>query len=352
MSVTLVSVVISNKNGAQWLPKCFASIRQQTIFNQLEVIMADNCSVDGSSDLARRELADFPRAKVLNNPKDMGIAGGQNAGAAAATGKYLFFLNNDAWLEPDCLEILVREFEAQGAAAASPLELSYDEQSMDDRSKKRIDASGIDWFGLPTRYHSARPEAETVFFLNGCGFIVDAALFRQVGGFDTDYFLNAEETDLSWRLWIAGGKITGVPSAKLHHRGAAGVNPAGDTKVVEARTSDTKRYLSNRNGILTLLKNSQHVLLLLLIPHLLLLMAESVMSLILVRRWSHVRRAYLSAIVDAFRMMPHVLKWRRVIGGFRRRSDIWMLRYLCLRPSRWDEIERFVAFGVLKVDKR
>ncbi len=345
MSVPLVSVVISNKNGAEWLPKCFASLRQQTLFNNLEVVVADNCSVDGSPDLARRELADFPHAKVIDNARDGGIAGGQNAGAAAARGKLILFLNNDTWLEPDCLEQLVREFKAQGADAASPLGMDYD-----DNTFQSLGGTGLDLFGMPT----GRPPAHTsdCFTVTGCGFLVDADLFHRLDGFDEEYFLNCEETDLSWRILLAGGKIIGVPAARLHHRGAAGVNPAGQTKVIESRTSDTKRYLSNRNWILSLLKNSQHVFLLLLIPHLLMLIAEAVASLVLIRRWSHVRRAYLEAIADAFRMMPHVRMWRRKIAGFRVRSDFWMLRFLRLQPSRWEEVKRLFTVGVPKVDKR
>lgn len=345
MSAPLISVVISNKNGSQWLPKCFASLRQQTIFDQMEIVMADNCSTDGSPELARQELAGFPRAKVLNNPRDGGIAGGQNAGAAAATGKLLFFLNNDTWLEPDCLNQLVRELNAQGAAAASPLGMDYD-----DNTFQSIGSSGIDWLGLPT----GQPPTplQECFTVTGCGFLVEAELFHRLGGFDEDYYLNVEETDLSWRIWIAGGKIIGVPAARLHHRGAAGVNPAGQTKMVESRTSDTKRYLSNRNWILSLMKNSQHLFLLLLIPHLLLLLLEAAASLVLIRRWSHVRRAYLAAIVDAFRRLSQVRQWRRKIRAFRQRGDFWMLRFLRLKPSRWEEVRRLFTVGTPKVDPR
>ena len=101
-----------------------------------------------------------------------------------------------------------------------------------------------------------------------------------------------------------------------------------------------------------MLKNSQHIFLLLLIPHLLMLIAEAVVSLVLIRRWSHVRRAYLEAIADAFRMMPHVRMWRRKIAGFRVRSDFWMLRFLRLQPSRWEEVKRLFIVGVPRVDKR
>ena len=69
------------------------------------------------------------------------------------------------------------------------------------------------------------------------------------------------------------------PSAKLHHRGAAQVNPAGGGATVEFRTSDTKRFYANRNGLLVLLKNAQHLLLLLVPLQLGLLAIEALAGL-------------------------------------------------------------------------
>jgi hypothetical protein len=143
-----------------------------------------------------------------------------------------------------------------------------------------------------------------------------------------------------------------VPMARTHHRGAAGVNPAGYTKMVESRTSETKRYLANRNGILFVAKNSQHLLLLLLIPHLLMLFTEAIMALILVRRWSYIKKSYWDAVVDTWRMRGHIMDWRRRIRGFRKRSDFWMLRFLRLKPNRMWELERILKFGLPKVDAK
>jgi hypothetical protein len=56
--------------------------------------------------------------------------------------------------------------------------------------------------------------------------------------------------------------------------------------------------------------------------------------------------------MDAFRMMPDVRKWRRQIRSFRRRGDFWMMRFLRLRPSRWDEVKRLMTFGAPKVEAK
>ena len=96
-----------------------------------------------------------------------------------------------------------------------------------------------------------------------------------------------------------------------------------------------KRFLSVRNGILLILKNGQHVFLLMLLPHLLMLFCEALFFLVTTRNWTFVRNSYFRGIADAFRMMPHVREWRKKISGFRQRGDFWMMRFLRRRLSRW-----------------
>jgi len=344
-----ISVVILNYNGMTWLPHCLESLDEQTISRDIEVILTDNASSDGSDHFAEERFKRLGRGRLVQNGANLWYCGANNNGAAVATGEFLLFLNNDTWLEPDCLEKLYEEVSRVNADCATPLVMNYDDDSF-----QHSGSSGIDLFGIPASPDEKRPPAQTteVFTACGCSLLVRAELFRKVGGFPPELLIYADETDLSWRVWIAGGKVVVVPGARLHHRGAAVVNPEGKTKTIESRTSETKRFLTNRNGILFLLKNSQHILLLLLIPHLLLLLAEAGVSLVLTRRWSYIRKSYLSAIVEAFRMRAHVRQWRRRIRGFRQRGDFWMLRFLRLKPARWAEVKRLVKFGPPKVDAK
>ena len=346
----VISVVISNKNGVQWLPGCLESVRAQTIIDKIEIIFVDNVSTDESVPLTRKLLDGFPQSSIIENKQDLGFTGGMNTGAFAAKGEGVFLLSNDTWLEPDCLEKLLQAIETTKAEGAMPLVLNYEDNSLQSLGADGIDVFGLSTAGRPTQ--RALTETMDVFMVAGCGFWVRTDVYRKLGGFDTGQFMFAEETDLSWRVWVAGGKIIRVPASRMHHRGAAGVNPAGETKIVESRTSETKRYLANRNNILVVLKNSQHVLLVLLIPQLLLLLAEAVVSLLLIRRWSYVRKSYFKAIADAFRMLPHVREWRRRIKPIRQRGDFAMLRFLRLRPGRWDDFKRLFQLGVPKVDVR
>jgi GT2 family glycosyltransferase len=339
----LISVVILNYNGAKWLERCLASLREQTIFDQIEVIVADNLSTDGSDRLAEKLVRGWPNGRFVQNGENLGFCEGNNRGVRSATGNYLFFLNNDTWLEPACLEILLQETEQAGADVATPLVLNYD-----DATFQSLGAGGFDVFGLAT---ARLPHAQTreVLMPEGCSYLIRRDLFETVGQFDAELFMFADELDLSWRIWIAGHKAVAVPAARLHHRGAANVNPKGEGAVVEMRTSDTKRYFANRNNLLVLLKNAQHILLLLALLQIGLLAAEAIVGLFLVRRWRFIKRSYLDALADCWRLRRHILTERRRVRKFRRRSDWWMLRFLRWRPNRWDELRRLRQFGLPKV---
>lgn len=341
----VISVLVLNYNGARWLERCLNSLRAQTIRDRMEVIVADNVSTDGSDKLGRRIVEGWPGSVFVQHGENLGYCKGNNAAAEAAHGKYLLFLNNDTWLEPGCLERLLDEVAAAGAAAACPLVLNYEDDSF-----QSLGAFGFDLFGLAST-RSASAQTREVLMPEGCAYLIRSDLFEQLGRFDPEFFMFADEFDLSWRVWISGHRAIAAPSARLHHRGAAQVNPAGGGATVEFRTSDTKRYYANRNSLLVLLKNARFLLLLMVPLQLGLLAVESVAALLLVRRWSFVRRAYLDAAADCWRLRRHILAERRRIAQFRRRGDLWMLRFLRWRFNRWDEIQRVARSGPPKVTR-
>ncbi len=340
----LVSIIVLNWNGAQWLPRCFSSIKTQTFSDKIETVFVDNCSSDHSVPIARQLLADFPAACIVANDQNLGFSAGNNVGAKVARGRYLFFLNQDTWLEPDCVELLVTGMQAAKAAAATPLVLNYHDDSYQD-----MGFFGFDLFGLPS---PSRPVKNTreVFIAGGCSLIIERDLFFRIGGFDPEFFMYSEDADLSWRVWVTGGRVVAVPDARVHHRGAAIVNPAGGEKPTEFRTTEQKRFLTNRNALLTLLKNAQHLLLVLVPMQLALIVVESVIIAVALRRLSYFRRVCWDALVDCWRLRWHVLTERKRLASLRKRGDFWMLRFLRLRPNRWFEIKRLFRFGLPKID--
>jgi GT2 family glycosyltransferase len=344
--VPLLSVIVLNYNGERWLRRCLGSLHDQTIFKHIEIIVADNASPDQSYNLAVLLTTGWSNAKVIQFAANLGYCEGNNRAAAEARGDYLLFLNNDTWLEPQCLEQLHRTVTRLRVGAAAPLIMNYADDSIQSSG-----ADGFDAFGLMS-LSPPRSRPQEIFVVGGCSYFVERALFNRLGGFDSVFHMYADEYDLSWRVWIAGASAILVPDARLHHRGAASVNPAGGGLPHELRTSDTKRFYSNRNGLLVLLKNCQHLLLLLIPLQLGLLTLEACVFLLIVRRWSFLKRAYLDAVVDCWKLRRHVLAERRRINSFRKRGDFAMLRFLCLRPNRWDELVNVLRLGIPKVDQR
>ena len=221
----------------------------------------------------------------------------------------------------------------------------------DDNSFQSLGARGLDVFGL-TSTRDPFASTQDVFMPEGCSYLIQRQVFELLGGFDPVLYMYSDELDLSWRLWVAGYKAVGVPASRLHHRGAANVNPKGVGQTVEFRTSDTKRFYANRNGLLVVAKNAGGLLLGMLVLQVGLLSIEAIAALLLVRRWSFIRRAYLNAVLACVHLRTHIVEHRRRVAHLRRRSDWWMLRFLRWRPNRWDEVVRMVRLGRPKVTAR
>jgi N-acetylglucosaminyl-diphospho-decaprenol L-rhamnosyltransferase len=340
----VISVIILNYNGEKWMTRCLESLRDQTVFGQLQVIVADNASSDGSDQLAERLLSDWRNGLFVQNGANLGFGAGSNRAVENAQGKYLFFLNPDVWLEKDCLEKLLAEAERTQIKAAGLVVLDYDDDTLQTRG-----ATGFDILG---QLVPARTGQVPSRLFAACGFyFIERETFNLLGKFDENFFLYGEENDLSWRIWISGGDIIHVPAARMHHRGAALANPRGGTKIVEVRTNELKRFYANRNNLLVLLKNCQHLLLGLAFFNVCWLMVEGLAGCILLRRPSFLRHSCLAPIADCWRLRRHIFRERRKMAALRRRSDFWMLRFLSHRFSRGEDIRRILKLGLPKVDR-
>jgi GT2 family glycosyltransferase len=334
----LVSVIVVCHNDGKWLPRCLESLRAQTIFDRVEIIIADNASQDQSDMLAQNLIADWPNATFLATGGDFGFCLAANKAAAISRGKYVQVLNPDTWLEPDFLEQFYQTLEQTNAAAAGPVVLNYEDNSLQAEG-----CPGFDFTGNYMPPRKGRPP-EPLFCLAGF-FFIRRELFVRLGMLDEKCFMYGEEMDLSWRIWIAGERIVPSRQARIHHRGAAGVNPAGGTKVVENRTSVQKRFLANRNRLLFIAKNCQHLLLLMLLPCAAVILLEGLVTLAMTRDWQLSKATSLDAIRNLWHLRPHVREQRQRIKTFRRHGDFWMLRFFRFGYGRWDEIVSIFKAG-------
>ena len=227
-----ISVVVPNWNGRDLIDLCLESVRAQTV-RDLEIIVVDNGSTDGSAEHLRRH---HPDVRLVALAVNQGFAGGVNAGVAAARGEFVALLNNDAWAAPDWLERLTARLASEPAAGACAPKIYRADGSEPTR---RLDSTGelYSIWGLP--FPRGRDEldrgqyddAKAVFAVSGAASVYRTALFAAVGAFDDDFFAYFEDVDLSFRAQLAGFSVLYEPSAVVYHRVGAtsggGMTPFG-----------------------------------------------------------------------------------------------------------------------------
>ncbi|GAB3817232.1 bifunctional glycosyltransferase/CDP-glycerol:glycerophosphate glycerophosphotransferase [Micromonospora zhanjiangensis] len=104
--MTLISFVLPAYRVQGYLRECLDSILAQP-FGDLEVIGVDDCSPDSSGEILAEYAARDPRVKLVSLDENVGLGGARNIGLDHASGEYVWFVDSDDWLEPDCLPAVV-----------------------------------------------------------------------------------------------------------------------------------------------------------------------------------------------------------------------------------------------------
>ena len=189
---------------------------------RFEVVVLDNASDDGSVERIARA---FPQVRVLEQPVRRGFGANHSIVARAVQSDLVLFLNPDTVMQPGTLDRLVEAFDADPRVVMTGGPI--------------IDPAGGVWRAAPFRFPtpwsatfeafglhrlSSEPIAPGgvsvgVGWLSGSALMVDRRVFLAVGGFDPEFFLYFEETDLAKRLTEAGGRIAFDSRAPVVHEG-------------------------------------------------------------------------------------------------------------------------------------
>jgi GT2 family glycosyltransferase/glycosyltransferase involved in cell wall biosynthesis len=211
-----VSILIINWNATQLTLECLRQVWGHTKDISYEVIVADNGSRAGSM-LPLKKTGRGTRLLELGSNRFFGEA--NNIAAESATGKYLCFLNNDAFVQSGWLRSLVDHLEkTPDAGVVGPMFLFPDQ---------RLQEAGcaIDENGFPTRYGRNRDAAlpefnvpKSVDYVSAAAMLIERRLFTEAGGFDLAYEpAYYEDVDLCFKVRALGRNTWYCPSAKVIH---------------------------------------------------------------------------------------------------------------------------------------
>ncbi len=200
---------------------------------------------------------------LIRNEENLGPTKAYNIGAEIAKGKYLFFLNIDIKLDKNCISELVNigeENEKIGVCICK--ELSYEGDEFHHCG------IGTDFFGYT---YPGKPEK--IFFTPSSVFFTRRDLFSYINGFDDSYFMYKDDLDYCWRTYLVGYQIKQVHSAIIYHR-AGGVSRGRKGRILSPKKqkglqyaiSIKRRYLGERNNLITLIKNYNLITLLWVLP--------------------------------------------------------------------------------------
>ena len=243
------AVVVLNWNGINWLKKFLPILIEKS--KGANIYIADNASTDNSVDYVNNN---FPNVKVLKNFSNEGYAKGYNDALETLKEEFFVLINSDIEVTDNWIKPIINLMEANSdIAACQPKILSFH-----DRNKfEYAGACGgfIDTLGYPFCRGRIFSDLEDdnnqynditeVFWASGACLFVRAKYFKEVNGFDNDFFAHQEEIDLCWRLKNKGYKIMVNPNSAVFHVGAGTLNTS----------SPLKTYLNFRNNLFMLYKN-------------------------------------------------------------------------------------------------
>lgn len=209
------SVIVLVWNGMADLAECLSALCSQEGAD-LEIIVVDNASSDGSADFVSSR---YPEIHLIRNERNLGFAAGNNLGLRVATGEILMLLNQDTIVHPNWARALLEAFDeyptcgAVGGKALYPDgRIQHAGGYVDERGEGRH-------YGYDRLDEGQFGQTRDVDYVTGAAIAVSRKAMEAVGGLDEGfaaaYF---EDVDWCYRIREAGFRVVYAPQAVLIHK--------------------------------------------------------------------------------------------------------------------------------------
>ena len=217
-----VSVIIVNYNVKDLLVNCVTSILSSSGDLNIELIVVDNNSFDGSVEQLKYKFPDNNAVKIIESRVNLGFGKANNLGVKSARGKYLLLLNPDTVVQEDTIEKTIKFYEENPKAGAVSCKLVLPNGKLDLACRRSFPKPSVAIYrilGLSKLFPRSKTfagynltyldENQTYEVEAICGafMMIRKDIYEEVGGFDEDYFMYGEDLDLCFRIKKAGYKV-------------------------------------------------------------------------------------------------------------------------------------------------
>lgn len=226
---TDISIIIVNYNVKDFLYGCLKSIREAAQDFRLQTIVVDNNSVDGSVEYLQPL---FPEVEFIALPENYGFARANNIGIAKATGKYLLILNPDTLLRNDTLRVMYDFMEANPDCGIAGCKVLNPDGSFQVACRRGFPTPWVAFsklFGLQSLFPNSPlfaqynqlfrsiDETYEIDAVIGAFMFCRTDLIKEIGGFDTEFFMYGEDLDLCRQVKLRGWKVMYVHTTSIIH---------------------------------------------------------------------------------------------------------------------------------------
>jgi GT2 family glycosyltransferase len=270
-----VSIVIVTWNGKKFALECLDSLWALNSTLQIEVVVVDNASTDGTPEAIRER---YPEVELIENGANLGFAKANNIGIAASSGDYVCLVNSDVVVPPGCLEKMVDFMKVNpdigllGPKMLSPTgEVGQSVNRLPTVWNYLCFALGLHslvpnsrLFGGYIMAGYAYDKTEDVEVLTGWFWMVPRKALQQVGGLDERFFMYGEDLDWSYRFLKAGWRVVFFAEAEALHYGAASSGQAPTrfyVEMVRANLQYFQKHYGRLGGIGFIVATGIHALL-------------------------------------------------------------------------------------------
>ena len=214
----LISVIILNYNGKNYLNNCLASVLK-TNYANYEVILVDNASTDNSLQIAERLFGEDPHLKIVRNASNLGFSGGNNAGYTHCRGEYIVFLNNDTTVDAAWLSSLAEVMQGDSTIGLAQSKILM-------MNSNKIQIGGWIFSDYLVRKHPiAQNQSNQLKFkpcfevsvASGASMITRRSLIEEYGLFEAKIPFFYDDTLLSVKAWLADKRVVTITDSQVRH---------------------------------------------------------------------------------------------------------------------------------------